>query len=291
MDPPHIELDQIGPWSELKLEVLQGYVRAYSNIMKPRSFHCVYVDAFCGSGIHLSKDKHELVAGSPLRVLELDHPFEELHFIDTDGRKIGLLRELVRPARGMKIQFWTDDSARVLAEKILPTIGWDRYMRCLCFLDPYSYNYPWSLMELCGRNRAVEVLLHFPMMALNRDVLRRDPESIHPNARSRMRTFWGDDSWQRIVYRPTPLFPEIVEKDADNIDVVNAYRERLGRLAGFDHVSNPLPFRNRKDNVIYYLILASHNETAVRIMNDMIRARERARGGEAWRGQRSSGRT
>jgi len=292
---PYLTPDQVGPWSELKLEVLQGYVAAYSTIMRRQKFRCVYVDAFCGGGLHISDDEKRPILGSPLRVLSLDHPFRELYFIDRDAEKIRFLKSLTRHLTpqppGVDVHFRADDATQVLSEEILPNIRWDAFDRCLCFLDPYSFNYPWALVEECGRNRAVEVILHFPMMALNRAVLRRDPSSVSEPLRARMRTFWGDDSWRQIVYSPKPLFPESSEKDAQNIDVVNAYRERLRNVAGFNHVSNPLPFRNRRGNVLYYLVLASHNETAVRIMNGMIRARERARWGEAWRGQRSSGRT
>ena len=52
------EFDKIGPWSEVKLDIVREYAQAYSQILsaqnKPRLYH-VYIDAFAGAGVHLSR--------------------------------------------------------------------------------------------------------------------------------------------------------------------------------------------------------------------------------------------
>jgi len=57
-----LKFDEIGYWSELKLEIIKEYAGAYSTILsaqtKPRLYH-VYVDAFAGAGIHISKGREE----------------------------------------------------------------------------------------------------------------------------------------------------------------------------------------------------------------------------------------
>lgn len=67
--------DQIGYWSEVKLDIIREYAQAYSRILaaQPRLYH-LYVDAFAGSGLHVSRTTGELVAGSPLNALEVEPP-------------------------------------------------------------------------------------------------------------------------------------------------------------------------------------------------------------------------
>jgi len=63
-----LQFDEIGYWSEIKLEIQKEYAAAYSTILaaqKNPSLHHVYIDAFAGSGIHLTKVAQEFVGGRP----------------------------------------------------------------------------------------------------------------------------------------------------------------------------------------------------------------------------------
>jgi glycosyltransferase involved in cell wall biosynthesis len=64
-----MKFDTIGYWSEIKLEIIREYAQAYSQILTRHPLHHVYIDAFAGSGLHLSKTKGEFVKGSPLNAL------------------------------------------------------------------------------------------------------------------------------------------------------------------------------------------------------------------------------
>lgn len=80
-------LDEIGPWSEVKLEIIREYARAYSQILSKQvspPFSHAYIDAFSGAGMHTSRGSGELVAGSPTSVLRVTPPFKKYHFIDLD---------------------------------------------------------------------------------------------------------------------------------------------------------------------------------------------------------------
>ncbi len=55
-----VRFDQIGYWSELKLEIVEKYARAYSRILNAQpGLRHVYVDAFAGPGIHMSRARSE----------------------------------------------------------------------------------------------------------------------------------------------------------------------------------------------------------------------------------------
>ena len=51
-----IKFDEIGYWSELKLNILQEYGSAYTKAFaNQKGLKKFYVDAFCGAGAHISK--------------------------------------------------------------------------------------------------------------------------------------------------------------------------------------------------------------------------------------------
>jgi three-Cys-motif partner protein len=96
MEAPKV--DEIGRWTEVKLDILKRYAVEYSRILSnqqnPTFFH-VYIDAFAGTGYHLSRTSGEMVLGSPLNALLVQPPFREYHLIDLDGSKVQGLREII----------------------------------------------------------------------------------------------------------------------------------------------------------------------------------------------------
>jgi three-Cys-motif partner protein len=92
-----LQFDQIGYWSEVKLDIVREYAAAYSRILaaqaSPRFAHA-YVDAFAGSGVHVSRQTGDFVPGSPLNALWIDPPFCVYHFIDIDRQESGIIARI-----------------------------------------------------------------------------------------------------------------------------------------------------------------------------------------------------
>ncbi len=131
--------DEIGEWSQIKLEIIEKFATAYSRIFgaeKQHRFQHEYVDAFAGPGLHISKATGQIVAGSPLRALDVNPPFKAYHFIDLDGDKAALLERLVQE-RGAAARVYRGDCNDILLTQILPTLRYENYKRALCLLDPY----------------------------------------------------------------------------------------------------------------------------------------------------------
>jgi len=85
-----------------------------------------------------------------------------------------------------------------------------------------------------------------------------------------MTRFWGDESWRQIAYSTTGnLFGEPEKESNDTI--AEAFRERLIKMAGFKRVPEPLPMRNSRGAVVYYLFFASMVDVAEDIVNDIFR--------------------
>src|SRR5947208_11552750 len=125
-ETPH---DEIGFWSEIKLDILKKYALAYSKIVKRQSwdFHTLYVDAFAGSGQHVSKTSGEFVAGSPARALEVKPPFDEYHFIDMDEAKVRSLEEIARSRPSVFIH--PGNCNKILVDEIFPLARYEIYRR------------------------------------------------------------------------------------------------------------------------------------------------------------------
>ncbi len=265
----NVKLDEIGDWSEIKLNILKEYKKAYSTIIaaQPAIRKHIYIDGFSGPGVHISKRTGECVSGSPLNALNIEPPFDEFHFIDLDGDKANLLRSVTRNLKNVYV--YEGDCNDVLLQKVFPGAKYIDYHRALCFLDPYKMDPNWKVVQTAGQMESIEIFLNFPVMDMNRNVLWRNPEKVDTSQLARMNAFWGDDSWRNIAYKKTKgLFGDIEEK-AGIEPVVKAYQSRLKKVAGFTYVPESIPMRNSKGAIIYYLFFASPNKTGAKIVKDI----------------------
>jgi len=73
-----------------------------------------------------------------------------------------------------------------------------------------------------------------------------------------------------VAYRKKlGLFGDVLEKTS-NEDLAAAYRKRLREIAGFKYVPEPLPMRNSRGAVVYYLYFASQNEIGYKIAGSVL---------------------
>lgn len=266
-------IDEIGPWSEIKLEIIQKYASAYSVILSTKDILShAYIDAFSGPGFHRSKtDKDRVIQGSPWIALETEPPFDDYYFIDMDSNKTDILEDLAQ--NHDRVHISNGDCNNLLINDIFPEVQYEDYRRALCLLDPYGLNLNWEVIFQAGQMRSVEIFLNFPTMDMNRNVFRQHPKKVSQHNINRMNAFWGDESWRDIVYsepQQTNLFDNnAVEKVADNDIVARAFQARLKEKAGFQHVPSPLPLKNSTDATVYYLFFASQQPVAKHIVEDI----------------------
>lgn len=264
-----LRFDEIGYWSEVKLDIVRKYASAYSTILSKKDFirgH-VYIDAFAGAGTHLSKSTGLEVAGSPRIALDTTPPFTELHFIDLNGSRVKELQRLAGSDPRVKVH--SGDCNRILMDDVLPRCRFQDYKRALCLLDPYSLNIDWRVLQTAGEMESVEVFYNFMIMDANMNVFIRNPSKISPDGAARMDAVWGDHSWREIGYRTrTDLFGDVEEK-VTNEEIAEAFRVRLQKKAGFSFVPDPMPMRNSKGAVVYYLYFASPDKTGAKIVQEI----------------------
>ncbi len=263
--------DKVGLWTEVKLDILREYSGAYARILhkQPAIRHYAYIDGFAGAGTHVSRTSGLEIPGSPSIALQADPAFSHYHFIDLDGKRVTLLKNLAEGRDDVSV--YQGDCNERLLHDVFPTCRYEEYRRALCVLDPYDLNPKWRVVETAARMKSVEIFLNFMLMDANMNVLWKNPEHVDPEQVDRMNAFWGDDSWRQIAYKSEQgLLGPLMEK-APNREVAIAYQIRLRNVAGFRYVPEPVPMRNSRGAVVYYLFFASHNKTGGRIAADIFR--------------------
>ena len=287
---PRKPYDEIGYWSEIKLDIIREYAKAYSTILaaqQAHSFEHVYIDAFAGSGTHKARRSGEFVPGSPLNAMLVTPPFREYFFIDLNAQKVVELEKLA--AERPDVHVMQGDCNRILVEDVFPHVRYEDYRRGLCVLDPYGLHLDWNVIAVAAKMRSIEIFLNFPVADINRNVLWHDRDRVAPEQVARMDAFWGDDSWVQAAYSPAKqdvLFGSPAEDKATNEQVAAAFQQRLKKVAGFKHVPAPMAMRNSQNAIVYYLFFASHKPAAEHIVQDIFRKYRNRRGTDGSVGNR-----
>jgi three-Cys-motif partner protein len=265
------EFDEVGAWSEIKLEIVERYGAAYTKAFaKSPRLQKYYIDGFSGAGLHISKKSGQAIEGSPARALNVSPPFDRFYFIELRPEKVALLRQLCKGRSDVYIH--EGDSNAYLAKELLPTVQYPFFNRALCLLDPYGLHLDWEVMFQAGQSKAIDLFLNFPVMDMNRNAIWRAPASAPKDGVERMNRFWGDETWRQAAYvesNQANLFfePELIKQG--NEAIVAAFQTRLKLVAGFQFVPDPLPMRNSNNAVVYYLFFACQKPVAKKIIGDI----------------------
>ena len=267
-----VEYDEIGVWSEVKLAIIREYASTYAKILDAKrresipSLRWLYIDAFAGPGIHLSKATGEVVEGSPLIALNTTPPFSEYHFIDSDPARADQLRAI--SGSRADVHIYSDDCNDVLLQRIFPRAQFNEYRRALCLLDPYNINLKWEVIERAGQMGSVEVFLNFMIMDINRNALRRNRDKAIQSKIDQLTRLWGDGTWEEAAFSSEGKLFDDPEKVSNEVFEA-AFRERLKKKAGFKFVSKPMPMKTKTNAIIYYLYFASQKPVAAGIVDDI----------------------
>ncbi len=261
---PIERLDVVGYWTEIKLQIIQEYAKAYAQVLNKQRLikHVAYIDGFAGAGVHISKESGEVIEGSPARALSIQPRFTHYHFVEMNPARVERLRGM-SPKEDVSV--YQGDCNEVLLQQVFPKCRYEGFRRALCLLDPYALNPNWEVVETAGKMRSIEIFLNFMIMDANMNVLWNNPDTVPMDQAARMTKFWGDDSWRSSAYKTEQGLFGPMEEKAPNESVVAAYRKRLKEIAGFKHVPEPLPMCNTRGAVVYYLFFASQNSTGNKI--------------------------
>jgi three-Cys-motif partner protein len=269
-----------GDWTKIKIEILVEYAKAYLHIMKDRKFYkLMYFDGFAGSGFIIKENKIDvgITVGAARRIIEIDdpRPFDCYYFVEKDQINYKLLKENTKDSFLKKeIHVICEDCNK----KIVDMANFlrnpkNKNFRTLAYIDPCGMQVEWRAIEIL-RGLPVDIWVLVPTgLGVNRLLTKNG--KISDAWLDRLEIFLGltRREIENIFYKKIEtLFPDItyIKKEEDAIDKsAKLYRNRLKEV--FKFVSKPYELKNSSNSIMYHLFLASNNETAVKIGNDIVK--------------------
>lgn len=281
-------LDKVGNWSVDKLNILKTYAERYALILRNqqdvgggRRLFYGYIDAFAGAGEHIHKTTGEIIPGSPLNALRIQHSFDEYHFIDLKPARVSRLQKLCSQYPNAFVH--EGNCNRVLLDSLLPQFRFKDNRRALCFLDPYGMNLEWEVIATAGEMGSIEIFLNFPILDITRNAKRKSIDDVDPVHRERMNAFWGTEDWHNVMVKPSDQqnflgsllgsgenTPEV--ETVDGFEIAKAFQQRLQEAGKFKFVPDPVVMKNRNDGLLYFLFFAGNNATGNRIATHILNA-------------------
>lgn len=279
--------DEIGEWSERKIEIVREYAKPFSQIISKNGLTAYYVDGLAGGGAarrkrprtdpnsatlpltiddtHLSAGAGTILTTAARIVSEVKPRFAKYIFIDANEQKTSAMRQRCSEIPDVNVNVINGDVTQTFMNRIIPEIRASQKNRALCFLDPYGMHVSWDVFQALGATGHAEAFINFPTLDIVRNILRDSPSLIESQHAERMNLLWGDDSWRQIAFKKQPgLFDAVFEKQSGD-GVAMAFKERLVHRGGFKFVSKPMPFTNKQNGLLYHLLFATQVPVALKI--------------------------
>lgn len=278
-----------GPWTELKLSVIEKYLELYLTALKRWSFRLNYIDAFAGSGTRsLESAEPTLVeldsflAGSAARALALDPGFHRYTFIEKAPQRCQDLAELVQrdfPQLLSRVEIRRGDANAELIE-ICQVRDWYNE-RAALFLDPYATEVEWSTIAAIAATRSIDAWILFPIAAINRNL--RSDGNISDSFAQKLTRIFGTDRWKDALYERRPSHRNLFDEEVGEsfarreIDAIGEFFvSRLSQVfAGV--LTAPMVLTNSTNSPLFLLCFASGNKKGAAIALRLAEAAKKSR--------------
>jgi three-Cys-motif partner protein len=263
-----------GQHTELKLSIIEGYLRFFTTALRPYFKHLWYIDAFAGTGSRTVRTESrgatlvespadEIVEqrrGSAQIAIDIRPPFDFLVFIETNENYIAALNELAAINLQRSIVVAKEDANTAL-KRLVATNRWDD-KRAVVFLDPYGMEVEWATLEALASTEAIDVWFLFPLAGLFRQATRRLTH-IDESKRAALTRMFGSSAWEAELYpvEDADLLGAIPERrrDLDPRGLEAYVQKRLSTI--FGKVLKPLALPVHKGPQMFSLFLCISNKT------------------------------
>lgn len=247
--------------TDLKLSVVENYLRAFTIALRDKFSELWYIDAFAGTGERtvvipgraadmLSPEVEEKVErrrGSAKIAIDILPAFDRLVFIEKRPKHCAALQELRKSHAQRNIDVVPGDAN----EAIINFIGKHNWSgtRAVMFLDPYGMSVEWRTLEAIRKTEAIDVWYLVSLTGLFRQAT-RNAEALDESKRAALTRMIGTPDWETAWYQRTKKDGDLLG-DADEtyrrtaeVDDMEAYfGERLRTL--FPKVLPPLRLSSR----------------------------------------------
>ncbi|MGA7162281.1 MAG: three-Cys-motif partner protein TcmP [Bacteroidota bacterium] len=206
-DDDTLFIPQVRGWSLEKYRLVGSYCDIFTQGMKNRWDQLVYLDLFAGAGYSHNTDDGKIYKSSALIAMSIPHPFTKYILCESDPERYeALSKRLVREFSHLNYKLIPGDNDQnveaILSE--IPSFGKGNTMLPFCFLDPYSLNFKFSIVEALSKG-----LMDFlTLQALHMDGNRNLKSYLNEN-NERIADYLGMPNWRE-------LFAKDVVKHSNN---------------------------------------------------------------------------
>lgn len=273
-----------GNWTYQKIQIIELYAKAYLQIMKEHPYwKLMYFDGFAGTGEIKIEGKidSKIIEGAAKKVVAISDPrmFDMYYFVELDQKKAKQLKESLAQIKKSGVFIVSDDCNKKLlslSQFLKGEVGKDgKAFKVLAFIDPCGMAVNWSSIEAL-KGLGIDMWILAPTgLGANR-LLKKD-RKISEAWLEKLEAFFGIDRKEILdnfysEYVSEDLFGnqnvQITKKKAATKNIYKLYSDRMKNV--FSHISEPYELINRQNSVMFHLFLASNNEIAIKIANDII---------------------
>ncbi len=240
-----------GPWTLLKLEILEKYLNFYVTALKNKNFKLCYIDAFAGSG-DVNVKGIGTVHGSAVRAI--DYPFDRYIFIEKNRNYAKRLEDTIKQKNTGKSIEVIIGNCNELLETIYSFDWYRNYWRGVIFLDPYAMNLKWASLQAIAKTNAFDIWYLFPLSALLR-VLQKQG-NIPSKTKEKISDLLGTTEWEKEIYHEstqTTLFGE-KEIERDSINNIKKYVINRFKSIFYGVSEKAIVLRNPRNNSPLFLL-------------------------------------
>ena len=255
-------------WSEVKLQVLAGYLNAFTRAVRGRSREAIYLDLFAGSFVNERRHGSGTFPGSSQVALDANPQFTRLALFELPG-PAERLRQAIEEARpgDRRWSVFAGDCNDTLP-RVLASLEDIRWAPTFAFLDPRGLQVAWGTVASLAAWRSdkrtkVEQWILMPEPALARVLGLRGVAGRR--SADRLDRLFGSRQWLPIHQgrREGILTPEEMRAE-----FVNLYRWQLEQELGY-RTTHALQIVNTAGHPVYTLVFATDSAPGDRIMSHL----------------------
>jgi three-Cys-motif partner protein len=282
-----------GQHTELKLSIVESYLKAFAKALRSQFRELWYIDAFAGTGSRTVRtiEEHgglfeqpivelvEIRRGSAQIALDVKPRFDRVVFMESRPSYCAELETLKARYPDRDISIMRGDANRAIQSQI----EWPAWKttRAVIFLDPYGMEVEWKTLQAIAATKAIDVWFLFPLAGLYRQATRRLTD-IDQYKRAALTRMFGSNNWEKELYptlEKTDLFGDFEEERRRLADVagLEAYvKRRLETI--FPRVLKPLalPMNTKPQRFSLFLCISNPEPKAIglatRIGNHILKA-------------------
>ncbi len=224
--------------TELKLQLVQRYLEAFTQALRRKFKHLWYIDGFAGTGMRTinhparpgdfmgQEDTPEWTEKRPRSAriaLGISPAFDHLILMDRKPKHAAALEALKAENPDRSIQVICGDCNAAIRSAIAGS--WSN-RRAVLFLDPYGMEVEWETLKAIAATGAIDVWYLFSLEGLYRNAA-HDINDVDPTKAAALTKMLGTDAWKDELYSKhqpdlglfAGIIPDLPEETRRNADV------------------------------------------------------------------------